>query len=394
MTNFNPSDFSILIVDDAPKNLQVLAKILQTVHYKIDYATSGDKAVQWLKRKKFDLVLLDVVMPDMDGFEVCRVIRNDKNIHDTPVIFITALNNRNDIIEGFNVGGQDYIVKPFDPGELLVRVKTQLELKASKERLKEVNQWLEEKVEERTIQLQQANNLLEQQNRELFDLDNAKNEFLKIISHEIRTPLNGVLGFLDVIKLQFKNKKLLHYIQRIDGSTRRLERFLLLALQYTELKTRSRKLKPNNIEFYEFLNDIIKKQFGFTIDKKEIKLEIKLEPDEFTVYADNELLETCMISILDNAVRFTRTGGNICINASNRQDSKVIEITDEGPGFTEYALQNLFKPFSSKDHVNENEGLELALANLILSAHHGNLKAENLDKGGAKVTLYFPENVG
>jgi two-component system sensor histidine kinase/response regulator len=160
MNGFKPTLFSILMVDDNPKNLQLLGNTLRNEGYQLEFATNGPTALAWLDKKNFDLVLLDIMMPDMSGFEVCEKLRLNPKNEDLPVIFLTAKTEKESIIQGFKLGGQDYITKPFDTAELLARVRMQLELRFSKEQLKNINQILEEKVKERTQQLQEANEKL------------------------------------------------------------------------------------------------------------------------------------------------------------------------------------------------------------------------------------------
>lgn len=155
-------DSRILIVDDNPKNLQVLGNILKSEGYFVEFAMNGKAVFSWLESDSFDLILLDIMMPEMDGFEVCKIIRNDLKDWDTPIIFLTAKTDRESIVHGFEIGGHDYISKPFDSRELLVRVKTQIELKKSKEDLKSLNLELENKVKERTFELEKMNLALEE----------------------------------------------------------------------------------------------------------------------------------------------------------------------------------------------------------------------------------------
>ncbi len=146
----------ILIVDDNKRNIQVLAGFLTNNNYQVEYALDGQKALEWLKEEKFDLVILDVMMPGMDGFQVCQVMKADENIRDIPVIFLTAKSDSESIIRGFQAGGVDYISKPFNSWELLTRVKTHIDLKISHDKLKNVNLTLEELVNEKTAQLKEA----------------------------------------------------------------------------------------------------------------------------------------------------------------------------------------------------------------------------------------------
>jgi DNA-binding response OmpR family regulator len=137
----------ILIVDDNPQNLQVLANLLKEEKYEIEFAINGKATLDWLKNRKFDLVLLDINMPGMNGFEVCRRIRSDKETQDIPIIFLSAESERESILKGFEVGAQDFVIKPFDSRELLARVKTQLDLKSKTEKLEKVNEWLGKKID-------------------------------------------------------------------------------------------------------------------------------------------------------------------------------------------------------------------------------------------------------
>ena len=139
MIDFRNEEFSILIVDDVPKNIQVLGSILRPLGYKVEFAMSGWQAIDWIKKKIFDLVLLDIMMPEISGYEVCQEIRQIPAYNDTPVIFLTAKTDNDSVVKGFETGAQDYVTKPFETSELLARVKTHLQLKNSKTLLAETN---------------------------------------------------------------------------------------------------------------------------------------------------------------------------------------------------------------------------------------------------------------
>ena len=209
----------ILIVDDQQKNIQVLGSLLRLENYIVGVATNGKQALEILiESNDFDLVLLDVNMPIMNGFEACRAIRKNENLKEIPIIFLTALVDTESIVKGFDVGGQDYVTKPFNSKELLARVSTQLELKHNRDKLKQVNKWLEKKVVERTEELNIANG-------KLLQLDTAKTEFLNIISHEIRTPLNGIVGPLTILNEFQLPPDVTSMIEVLDESAKRLADF-------------------------------------------------------------------------------------------------------------------------------------------------------------------------
>ncbi len=157
MEDIKNSAFTILVVDDNPKNVQLMGSILRDIGYEIEFALDGEKALAWLTKKKFDLILLDIMMPGISGFEVCKKIREKPGFNDLPIIFLSAKTDKESILEGFDLGAQDYVSKPFDTMELLARVETHLEIRYSRERLKNMNMILEQKVLERTKQLEKSN---------------------------------------------------------------------------------------------------------------------------------------------------------------------------------------------------------------------------------------------
>ena len=391
MNEFIPSQFTILMVDDNPKNLQLLGSTLRNEGYQLEFATNGAMALLWLDKKKFDLILLDIMMPEISGFDVCEKIRTNENFNYLPIIFLTAKTDKESIVKGFALGAQDYVTKPFDTAELLARVRTHLELRSSREQLKNMNLILEEKVKERTIELQNTLDKLIHANEKLLILDKAKSEFLHIISHEIRTPLNGIKGSLEIIRETAKESSVSNLFNILDSSVSRLEKFSLLALKITQLKVGKYHIELEPIPCKLFLTTVLSK-YEQQLNEKLIKLVSPTFSDKELIWCDFEMLSQCIGSVLDNAIKFSTQNDEILIKSFNANGFKVFEITDNGPGFSEKALENLFNLFAvGEKHINENEGLELALTKLIIDAHHGLITVENLPKG-AKVSISIPEN--
>jgi DNA-binding response OmpR family regulator len=216
----------ILLVDDNPQNLQVLGKLLQEEKYKIEFALNGESALGWLKNKQFDLILLDLHMPGMNGFEVCKRIRSDKTIQEIPVIFLSAESERESILKGFEVGAQDYVTKPFDSRELLARVKTQLDLKSKTEKLEKVNEWLGRKIDnwlKASVSwpgVIQTNDL----NAKMIEFDKNQSFAMKDICLELSTSIRQIeklIGKIDDsnIKSQYEEIK-----KRMNDSMLKLEK--------------------------------------------------------------------------------------------------------------------------------------------------------------------------
>jgi len=372
MDNFDPSKFNILMVDDTPFNLQVLGQLLKNTGYQIEYATSGANALKWLELKEFDIVLLDIMMPEMDGYEVCQKIRNQERLKELPVIFLTAKDDKTSLVKAFETGGQDYITKPFDTNELLARVRTHIELKHSKEQLNSINKTLEAKVEERTKELQIAN-------EQLLSLDKTKMNFLNIISHEIRTPLNGIMCFTELLKSNIESEHLLQYIQLLKESALRLEEFSKNAMHITNLQSTNYPLKLKKTNLSSVINNICTKYISF-IDEKNIKIKKDLKTKDFQ--SDEELVTICLSKIIHNAIKYSPNNSEIKIRASYNDNNHIVTINDMGPGFSSNILNNLFSMFApGQEFVDQNTGLGLTLAQLIAKAHNGEVKATNNEQG-------------
>lgn len=325
MKNTNTKETRILIVDDNPKNLQVLGNILKQSGYKLEFATNGKQAIDWINDKSFDIILLDIMMPEMDGFEVCQKIREDNKHADIPIIFLTAKTDKESTVKGFMTGGQDYITKPFDSHELLARVETHLELKYSKEKLSNVNKWLEQQVLQKTKELQSAY-------EELEVLDKAKIEFLKILSHELRTPLNGIKGFTQILKQKIQSQDLLHYINVIEFSSDRLENFSNIALLISSLRTKSYLLKFQEIKLSSVLEEICK-NFKQHLEEKSLKLNLNNNFKNDIIIADLELTKECFRQVIENAIGYSEENGSIQISISGDEERITVLLKDSGPGF-------------------------------------------------------------
>jgi two-component system, sensor histidine kinase and response regulator len=381
---------SLLIVDDNPQNLQVLGKMLQENNFEIEFAISGTAATDWLTNRHFDLILLDINMPGMDGFEVCTWIRARPELDNIPIIFLSADNDRESILKGFQMGAQDYIIKPFDSRELIVRVRTHLTLKRSLEKLENLNRSLEEKVAERTRELKESNEKLADLNLRLIDLDKVKSEFLNIISHEIRTPLNGIIGPLELLRETEEKPDIDLLIDILDTSVQRLERFSLDALLITRLKTRMGDMKRETLN----ISELIKELTGAQTEKlrsKKINLFTNDKLRGQKIFGEFELVKKSISEILTNAIFFTPEGGTITVSLSCEGEFLLVEVRDNGQGFTPGTTDNLLNLFTTGDEQRDNSiGLGLPIARLVMEAHRGKIALENNPDGGANVKLYFP----
>lgn len=373
----------ILIVDDNSKNIQVLANILTEYNYEIDYALNGLEATKIAKEETFDLILMDVMMPVMNGFEACKSIKSMSSYTDIPLIFITAKTDEVSLAKGFASGGVDYITKPFNKIELLARIKTHLQLKDSKEQLIELNNTLEKKVKERTEELHFAN-------KKLVKLDAAKSEFLSIISHEIRTPLNGIIGALDLIepsKLCTDTKEL---VDILDISANRLELFAFKALKVSNLNTMgSKTLKPSQTNIVSLLSKTISKLKPLAV-KRNIDIQLNHQLQNTEIDVDAPLMALCFKYIIENAIEYSTRDSKVTITLENREENLIFKCINTGDQFSENFDIKETKAFSGHDKGDGKLGLSLILCKKIVETHDGEIDAGNTNKG-AYVSIKLPK---
>jgi two-component system, sensor histidine kinase and response regulator len=382
----------ILIVDDNPENIQVLGKLLKDKNYLVEFAVDGESALKWIMNKQFDLILLDINMPGMSGFDVCKKIRSDSKLKNLPVIFLSAESDRESILKGFELGGQDYITKPFDGRELLVRVKTHITLKQSLEKLESVNQYLEEKVIERTVQLKESNKMLEAANSKLVDLDNVKTGFLNLISHEIRTPLNGIMGPMELLKGTGNSDEITELVDMLDLSVRRLEKFALNAILITRLRTRH-EISKNSIQLQDLINKVTS-ELKDKSKEKNLQFNYITQPEQIVVSGDVNLIKTCIINVIDNAIRYSPKDNIIEIKCKNEEKNVICEIRDHGKGFSGEIIERPFELFITDKEYGDNQiGLDLPIVKMIMEVHGGDVKLYNDPMGGAVVRLEFINNM-
>jgi two-component system sensor histidine kinase/response regulator len=373
----------ILIVDDIPKNIQILGNILSKENYQIGYAQNGEQALSIIHHQEFDLILLDIMMPGIDGFDVCKRLKENPQTSEIPVVFITAKADMNSIVKGFAVGGQDYITKPFNTSELLARVDTHIRLHEQKIALTELNEKLEEKVRERTIQLEEAYKRLNQ-------LEKAKTDFLNIVSHELRTPLNGINGLTTLLNLTELTEEQKEYIHYLEDVALRLSRFSETALLITELKAHPEKpdFLPTQIKF---VVEAAIHQFEQKNTGRYHAIYFDLDDHSLMLSVNTSLLKKSLEMLLDNACKFSGPQVDIHLTAQASDDRLFLTCEDNGPGFNKKALESLFELFAAGDVLHEEgTGLSLAAIKLIMDYHQGKIEVENKEDGGARVRLIFP----
>jgi len=357
----------IFIVEDVPKNLQVLFHILKKEEYRIAAASNGRQALDMIPEARPDLVLLDVMMPEMDGFEVCRQLKKNPAAADIPIIFLTAKADTTDIVKGFEIGGVDYVTKPFNPAELLARVKTHLELKFSRETLN--------------------------------DLITARDKFFSIIVHDLRNPLQNLILSSDLLRYSydsFDETERKDYIQRFNNSANQLSSLLETLLDWSKVQRGTMEVNREKINIAALAADNIDLLKENAI-KKNINVSSQIQANIYA-FADKNMIGSVIRNLVSNAVKFTYPGGEVKITANTSSTDNFIEITvsDNGVGIKEENITGLFRiDVHKRTRGTANEkgtGLGLILCKEFVEKNNGSIKVVSTPGKGSNFTFTLPVN--
>ncbi len=374
---------SILIIDDLPQNIQVLGAFLSKNNYNISFATSAKEAISLIDKHKYDLILMDIMMPEMNGYELCEKLKNNDKTIEIPVLFITAKSDSESIVKGFKAGAVDYVTKPINYYELLSRVQTHLKLYHQAKLLQNANTNLEKVVLERTEDLQKAN-------EKLSELEKTKSDFLKLISHELRTPISGISLLAELLECKLKNSEHSHYIENLKKSADRLIDISEIALLITTLNINNCQLCKEHINIESLIKKCINKYYIYAQDKN---IEIKLYCNsEYEISADPRLIEKCFEIIIDNSIKFSTACTTVEINVIKNSKNYTIDFIDEGLGFEKDNLNSIYDYFKISDinHHGEGFGLGLKALKMILDTHSAKIEIfNNKNKKGATVRIVF-----
>ncbi len=381
---YQNKDIHIFVIDDNSKNIQIIGQTLLRQDYNVSFALGGAEAIEILTRESnFDLILLDILMPEVDGFEVCDAIKKNELTKDIPIIFLTAKSDKESIVKGFHKGARDYVVKPFNEDELILRVKTQIELKKQRERLENINRFLEEEVKEKTGEIRDAN-------KKLALLENAKNEFLTLISHELRTPLNIINGFTEILQDALQDTQHIDELQSLKESSDRLISLAETALLITEIRLGKYSLDYEKVDLTEVCNNAARDVKKYKYDKDFI-FKVEAVQGSELIKGDFGLIQNIVTMITENSIIEGDENTIITYRIKKDKQNVVLEIRDNGPGFSDSNIEKLFETFSKADpNVNHDGfGLSLAAVKLVMEIHSGKVAIKNLPEGGASVSLYF-----
>ncbi len=375
---------SILIVDDTPFNLRFLADVLNRAGYTTYTATDGQQAIQLVQTLSPDLVLLDIMMPGLSGYEVCSQLKADEKTGDIPVIFLSALNQELDKVQAFTVGGVDYITKPFQVKEVLARIKTHLTLRHLQKALEERNLSLQQEIAERKL----VEEALRQQTAELEARNAELDAFAHTVAHGLKTPLTAVVGFSDLLMkrhMQMPDDKLGDTLTIIAQNGRRManiiNELLLLASvrQMSEVPIRSLDMES----IVDAARDRLVDMF------KEHTVQIDLPEVWPAAYGYGPWIEEVWVNYLSNAIKYGGSPPHITPGATPQPPGMVrFWVHDNGNGLTAEEQSRLFAAFTRLGQTSvEGHGLGLSIVQRIVNRLNGEVGVESTTGQGS--TFFF-----
>ncbi len=357
---------SVLMVDDTPANLALLAGLLGRKGYRVMAAASGPLALESARADPPDLILLDINMPGMNGYEVCTLLKSDDALKDIPVIFLSALHETIDKVRAFGAGGVDYVSKPFQFAEVEARVATHLELRRQRRQLQETNSRLRE-------------------------LEDQRDSLVHMIIHDLRSPLTGIylsLGLLQDDKKNVLTETSKYYVSTGMSSTQKMVVMVSDVLDTSKMEAGQMKLHLATCDLRDVLEEAIAASRSLA-EAREVRF---ARPEHaMPVHADKDIVLRVIQNLLANALTFTRDEGVVVLALAPVGASVRVSVQDDGPGIAVAYRQKIFEKFAQVE-VRANRqrystGLGLAFCKLAVEAHGGSIGVDSEE--GAGSTFWF-----
>ena len=367
----NPSEYKILIVDDVMSNVLLLKVLLTNEKFAIATASNGRQALEQVEKENPDLVLLDVMMPDMSGFEVAQHLKSNPNTADIPIIFLTALNSTADIVKGFQVGANDFISKPFNKEELIIRVTHQISLVAAKRIILNKTEELQ-----RTIA--------------------GRDKLYSVIAHDLRSPMGSIKMVLNMLILNLPSEKIgaemYELLTMANQTTEDVFSLLDNLLKWTKSQIGKLNVVYQDVDLVEVTDGVIE-IFSMVASLKKIRIR-EMKPEKMMVNADIDMLKTVVRNLLSNAIKFSKENSEVLVKMEEVDGMAVVSVQDYGCGISEEGQKKLlhtdthFSTFGTNNE--EGSGLGLLLCKDFVVKNGGKLWFTSKEGEGSIFSFSIP----
>lgn len=369
-SKINRSEYKILIVDDVVSNVLLLKILLTNEKFQVCTANNGTTCIEQAKKEHPDLILLDVMMPDISGFDTAVILKKDDETKDIPIIFLTALNTPADLVHGFKVGASDFLTKPFNKEELVMRVMQQISLVAAKR-------------------------IIEQQNAELRATLSNRDKMYSVIAHDLRSPMASIRMVLNLVVASTSpdlvGPELYELLDKANKESEDVHDLLDNLLKWTKSQTGRLNVVIQDLD----LNDIIPGVvdiFEMIAQTKRIKLDLQMGETPLVVTADNDMLKTVVRNFLSNAIKFSPEDSSIEIIMTKEGDFAKVSVRDHGVGIAAERLGSIFHKGETTygTEGEEGSGLGLQLCQDFARKIGGDCTVESVEGEGSTFSVLIP----
>jgi two-component system, sensor histidine kinase and response regulator len=366
---------TLLIVDDTPENIRVLFDFLIAHNFRILVAENGEDAIENAEEEQPDLILLDVMMPGIDGFETCRILKKNSQTQDIPVIFMTALSDTLDKVKAFKLGAVDYVTKPFQQEEVLARINTHLTLRKLQKRL-------------------------QTQNEQLVILNQNQNEFLGIAAHDLKNPLSAIQGTAELIETNYdgmSKEELSDMIKMISVSSRQMFELIKNLLDVNAIESGKLNLSLSFIDVLPAVQWLVNNYIN-RAKTKDISIQFDYEEKPYQAFVDYNSIYQVLDNLISNAIKYSSYGKQVSVRLIHNEKVVCCEIQDEGPGLSESDQKKLFGKFARLTPQPTGEelstGLGLFIVKKLMDAMNGTICCESELGKGTIFKVNFPITEG
>ena len=368
----NPAEFKLLVVDDVQTNVLLLKALLSKEGYGILVANNGQEALEVIRNENPDLILLDVMMPGMDGFEVAERLKSEEFRCEIPIIFMTALDDTQSIVNGFKLGVGDFISKPFRKEELMVRIKHQLSLVA-------------------------ARRIIEEKNEELRKTIAGRDKMYSVIAHDLRSPMASMKMLLNTIMMSVEKDKIdpdiFDMLEMSNKTSEEVFSLLDNLLKWTKSQLGKLTVIPQKLDISGLADGVVEVT-NSVAEVKHIKL-IRTDHESFFVYVDIEMIKSILRNLISNAVKFSNPDSEIKVGIKAEDGKVIVSVTDSGKGIKKEDQHKLLKDSTHfttyGTNSEEGSGLGLLLCRDFARKNGGELWFESEENLGSVFSFSLPQ---